>query len=129
MPASTRITDQPSRTTILGGETEPAPPRRGRRDDLARHGARARLLLRADRRGPGPLAADLLRPRAARADVVRLLRLGGVEGAQIPADAERAGGPRELRRDPPGRDLRRDDAAHRLDLGAHLVGRLVDVGR
>ena len=37
--------------------------------------------------------------------------------------------PRELRRDPPGRHLRLADAAHRLDLGADLLGGLVGLGR
>ena len=79
---------------------------------------RADLLLCADRPRPGPLAAHLLLPRPARPHVVRLLRLGRLEGAPPPAHARRARRPRELRRDPPGRDLRRADAAHRLDLGA-----------
>ena len=38
-------------------------------------------------------------------------------------------GPRELRRDPPRRDLRRDDARHGLDLGEVPLGPLVAVER
>ena len=72
--------------------------------------ARARLLLRADRHRPGLLAADLLLPRPDRTDVIRVLRLGRLEGAAVSAHARRARRPRELRRDPPGRDLRRADA-------------------
>ena len=51
---------------------------------------RADLLLRADRRRPGLLAADLLLPRPDRAHLVRLLRLGRVEGAAPPLEARRA---------------------------------------
>ena len=36
--------------------------------------------------------------------------------------------PRELRRDPPGHDLRRAHARHRLDLGEGVVGPLVGLG-
>src|SRR5581483_8041465 len=90
---------------------------------------RARVLLRADRRRPGPVAAHLLLPRPARADVVRGLRVGRLEGTPVPADEGRAGGPRELRRRPPGCDLRSADARHRLDLGEDLVGRVVVLER
>ena len=38
------------------------------------------VLLCADRRRPGPLAEDLLLPRTAGADLVRLLRVGRLEG-------------------------------------------------
>ena len=48
---------------------------------------RADLLLRADRRRPGPLAEDLLLPRPDRAHRLRLLRLGRLEGAAPPLEA------------------------------------------
>src|SRR4029078_6727477 len=85
----------------------------------------ADLLLRADGRRPGVLATDLLHPRADRADRLRLLRLGGVEGATPPLEERTGRRPRELRRDPPGRHLWRADAAYRLALGQDLMGALV----
>src|SRR4029079_10776786 len=74
----------------------------------------ADLLLCADGRRPGVLATDLLHPRADRADRLRLLRLGCVEGATPPLEERTGRRPRELRRDPPGRHLWRADAAYRL---------------
>src|SRR5690348_7551319 len=53
----------------------------------ARRRPRAGLLLRAAGRRPGPHPEDLLRPRADRADLVRVLRLGRVEGLDPPAHA------------------------------------------
>ena len=70
----------------------------------------------------GDPAADLLRPRPDRADRVRVLRLGRVEGAAAALDARRALRPRELHRRPPGDDLRRAHARHRLDLGEDTRG-------
>ena len=113
-----RETLERNRLTALAGWPRPA-----------RRGDRADLLLRADRRRPGALAADLLLPRPDRAHGVRLLRLGCMEGAAPPLEAARGGRPRELRRDPPGRDLRLAHARHRVDLGEDLVGRLVGLGR
>ena len=85
-------------------------------------GDRADRVLRARRRGR-PEPEDLLLPRADRADRVRVLRLGRVEGAALHLwKRPRGRGPRELRRDPPRRDLRRDDARHGLDLGASIAG-------
>src|SRR5262245_55642818 len=92
-----------------------------------RCGDRARLLLRAARRRPGHHAEGLLHPRADCPDRVRVLRLGCVEGARAPAHACSRRRSRELRGDPPGRDLRRAHARDRLDVGARLVGDLVDV--
>ena len=68
-------------------------------------------------RGPGHLAADLLHPRPDRADGVLLLRARGVEGASPALARRRAVRPRELRRDPPGDDLRRAHADHRARSG------------
>src|SRR6185312_4525025 len=90
---------------------------------------RADLLLRARGRGSGSLPEDLLLPRPDRDHRLRLLRLGSLEGAARPVEAEAGRGPRELRRDPPGRDLRRADAPDGLALGEDLLGRLVDVER
>ena len=108
---------------------EPAARIRGRDDRPLRRRDLADLLLRAERRRPGLLAADLLLPRPDRPDRVRVLRLGRVEGAPAPLEGPRERRPRELRRDPPGRRLRLADAADRLDLGEDLVGRLVGLER
>src|SRR6266849_5577489 len=100
----------------------------GRTRARARPDGRGRCadrVLRAGGRRPGALAEDLLLPRPDRPDRLRLLRLGRVEGAASPLEAAARRRPRELRRHPPGRDLRRADADHRLDLGQDLVGRLV----
>src|SRR5262249_17326292 len=75
------------------------------------------------------LAAHLLLPRPDRPHVVRLLRLGRLEGVALPAHARRARRPRELRRDPPGRDLRRADTHHGLAVGEGVVGGVVDLER
>src|SRR5262249_29649414 len=60
---------------------------------------------------------------------LRVLRLGGVEGAPAPLEARAGRRPRELRRHPPGRHLRLADAADRLALGEDLLGPLVAVER
>src|SRR4029078_6725860 len=115
---------------VPGARPPPLPPAaraRLERRRRARECPRADLLLRAAGRRPGPHAEDLLHPRADRADLVRVLRLGRLEGADTPANARGRGRPGELRRDPPGRDLRRPDARHRLDLGEGVVGDLGDV--
>ena len=80
-------------------------------------------------RRPGTEPADLLRPRAAGADRVRVLLLGRLEGAPAADDAERAPRPRGLHRRPPRAHLRPAHARHRLDLGEDLVGRVVELGR
>src|SRR5205823_3877875 len=87
------------------------------------------LFLRSDRRGPGVLAANLLHPRAGRADRLRLFRLGGVEGPPPPLEARARSRPRKLRRHPPGRHLRSPDTADRFAVGEDLVGPLVAVER
>ena len=93
----------------------------------ARERDRTDLLLRPAGRRPGADPEDLLHPRPDCADLVRVLRLGRLEGPDASAHARPRRRPRELRGDPPGRHLRRADAGHRLDLGASLVGDLVDL--
>src|SRR5207244_341111 len=66
---------------------------------------------------------------ADRADRLRLLRLGRAEGVPPSVEAPAGRRSRELRRDPPGRHLRRADASHGLDLGQDLVGPLVALER
>ena len=118
-----------ARTTMAPCDDSPtASPRGGLAVVLAARDG-ADLLLRADRRRPGLLAADLLLPCPDRAHRVRLLRLGRLEGAARALEARRTRRSRELRRDPPGRHLRRAHADHRLDLGARLLGCLVVVER
>jgi FAD/FMN-containing dehydrogenase len=54
---------------------------------------------------------------------------GAWKGAAPALDGRGAQRPRELRRDPPGRDLRRAHTGGRIALGEGVVGRVVDVVR
>ena len=89
----------------------------------------ASVLLGARRADRGLPAADLLHPRPHRADRIRLLLLGGVEGLRLLLDARTALRPGELHGRAHGRHLRDPHARHRLDLGADLLGSVVDVER
>ena len=107
-----------------------APARRSRPLVLLVGGVALALLLGARGRRPGLLPADLLLPRAGRADRVRVLRLGRVEGAAAALDAGSARYDLEsYAAIHHGRHLRRADARDRLDLGQDLLGRLVELGR
>src|SRR4029078_9363443 len=86
----------------------------------------ADLFLRArGRRRAQP--EDLLLPRPDRLHVLRVLRLGWLEGAPPPLEARGERRPRELRGHSPGGHLRRADARDGLDLGALPLGPLVGV--
>ena len=89
-------------------------PPRSRLDRRRGDGSRARP--RAHRctrgRGSGHLAADLLHPRPDRAHGVLLLRARCRQGVAAALARRRTVRPRELRRDPPGHDLRCADADH-----------------
>src|SRR5439155_3987075 len=89
---------------------------------------RAGLLLRAGGRG-WTEPEDLLLPCRYRSHRIRLLRVGRLEGPARALEAGRGSGPRELRCDSPGRDLRCADTRDRLDLGALPLGTLVGMAR
>ncbi|CAA9537763.1 MAG: Cytochrome c-type biogenesis protein CcmC, putative heme lyase for CcmE, partial [uncultured Solirubrobacteraceae bacterium] len=90
---------------------------------------RARVLLRAQRRGPGLHPEDLLRPRADGDRRPRRLRGGRHLRDQAPALGPSGARHEVLRRDPRLDHARARDARHRDDLGEGLVGEVVAVGR
>ena len=77
---------------------------------------------RARGRKSGRLAADLLLPRPDRADRLRVFRPRRLEGAASPLGGGERRDLESYSCDPPGNDLRRADADHRLDLGEGIVG-------